>query len=82
MTRLAGAKRRIRIHPAIGIARVGNAGFVNGVPTTPASPEDYFIGPERPFETSPPVGADTNAMGMDDVKPLDSVSTRTTPAIN
>lgn len=47
---------KIRIHPAIGIARVGNAGFVGGVPTTPAPSEDFFIGPERPFETSPPSG--------------------------
>lgn len=52
---------KIRIHPAIGIARVGNAGFVNGVAPTPADPADYFIGPERPFESvSPPGGYKRN----------------------
>ena len=33
-----------RIHPAIGIARVGN------------SKSEYFIGPEVPFPTGPPPG--------------------------
>lgn len=47
---------RVRIHPAIGVARIGNAGFVNGVPATPADPADFFVGPERPFETAPPTG--------------------------
>jgi len=32
-----------RIHPAIGIARVGNS-------------EEYFIGPEIPFPVAPPAG--------------------------
>lgn len=35
---------RARIHPAIGIARIGN------------SPEGYFIGPEVPHPTAPPDG--------------------------
>ncbi len=57
----AGAGRwddvaRVRIHPAIGVARVGNAGFVNGQPQVPADPADYFPGPERPFETAAPAG--------------------------
>lgn len=47
---------KIRIHPAIGVARVGNAGFVNNTPVTPAPQENFFVGPERPFETSPPMG--------------------------
>ena len=47
---------KIRIHPAIGIARVGNAGFVGGTTNTPAEAADFFVGPERPFETSPPPG--------------------------
>ena len=32
-----------RIHPSIGIARVGNS-------------EEYFIGPEIPFPVAPPPG--------------------------
>lgn len=47
---------KIKIHPAIGIARVGNAGFVAGVPTVPADPSDFFVGPEKPYQTSPPAG--------------------------
>jgi len=35
----------LRIHPAIGIARVGN------------SPDEYFIGPEKLAEPDPPPGA-------------------------
>jgi hypothetical protein len=34
----------VRIHPALGIARLGN------------HPTDYFIGPERPYDTTPPEG--------------------------
>lgn len=37
------AVAEIRIHPAIGIARVGNS-------------EKYFLGPETPGETPPPIG--------------------------
>src|SRR5688572_1843529 len=33
-----------RIHPAIGVARVGN------------SPDDFFVGPERPVEVPEPSG--------------------------
>jgi L-Lysine epsilon oxidase N-terminal/L-lysine epsilon oxidase C-terminal domain len=40
-----------RIHPAIGIARVGN------------SPDEYFIGPEVPFPTGPPPGGYRDAQG-------------------
>lgn len=47
---------RVRIHPAIGVARVGNAGFAAGHPSTPAEPADYFIGPERPFDVGVPQG--------------------------
>lgn len=47
---------RIRIHPAIGVARFGNAGSTDGVPSIPAREEDYFIGPELPFDTSSPAG--------------------------
>ena len=36
--------RTIRIHPAIGIARVGN------------SPDEFFIGPELPGDRSVPAG--------------------------
>ena len=34
----------VRIHPALGVARVGN------------SPTDFFIGPERPWDRTPPPG--------------------------
>jgi hypothetical protein len=34
----------IKIHPAIGVARVGN------------SPDEFFIGPERPWERPDPPG--------------------------
>lgn len=34
----------VRIHPAIGVARVGNC------------PDEFFIGPETPGETEPPAG--------------------------
>lgn len=47
---------RLRVHPAIGIMRVGNAGFRVGRPTIPAASEDYFVGPEHPYESSPPSG--------------------------
>jgi hypothetical protein len=40
-----------RIHPAIGIARVGN------------SPDEYFIGPEVPFPTGAPDGGYRDAQG-------------------
>jgi hypothetical protein len=40
-----------RIHPAIGIARVGN------------SPGEYFIGPEVPFPTGPPPGGYRDPQG-------------------
>jgi hypothetical protein len=40
-----------RIHPAIGIARVGN------------SKDEYFIGPEVPFPTGPPPGGYRDAGG-------------------
>jgi hypothetical protein len=36
--------RRLKIHPAIGVARVGN------------SPDEFFIGPERPWDFEPPAG--------------------------
>ncbi len=41
-----------RIHPAIGIARIGN------------SPEDYFIGPEVPHPVPPPPGGYKDAEGQ------------------
>jgi hypothetical protein len=47
MTRIVSA----RIHPAIGIARVGN------------SPDDFFIGPEVPYPTDPPNGGYKDASG-------------------
>ncbi len=34
----------IKIHPAIGIARVGN------------SPDEFFVGPEKPWDRTPPPG--------------------------
>ena len=40
---------RARIHPAIGIARVGNARPTERYP-------DYFIGPEVPYPVAPPDG--------------------------
>jgi hypothetical protein len=36
--------RRFEIHPSIGVARVGN------------SPDEYFIGPEKPWDFTPPPG--------------------------
>jgi hypothetical protein len=39
-----------RIHPAIGIARIGNS-------------DEYFIGPEVPHPTSPPPGGYRDASG-------------------
>jgi hypothetical protein len=46
------AIKSVRIHPAIGIARLGN------------SPEDFFIGPERPLDRTPAPGGykDANCM--------------------
>jgi hypothetical protein len=38
------AIKTVRIHPAIGIARLGD------------SPSDFFIGPERPLDRTPPPG--------------------------
>jgi hypothetical protein len=38
--------RTARIHPAIGIARLGNSEDPNG----------FFVGPERPLDTTPPPG--------------------------
>ena len=35
---------KVKIHPALGIARVGN------------SPDEFFIGPERPGDRSIPAG--------------------------
>lgn len=35
---------QVRIHPALGVARVGN------------SPTDWFVGPERPWDRTPPPG--------------------------
>src|SRR5262245_11882874 len=43
-TQMSGEASYCKIHPAIGIARVGN------------SPSDYFIGPEIPDRESAPVG--------------------------
>lgn len=41
-----------RIHPAMGVARVGN------------SPEEFFVGPERPWERpDPPGGLRTTSAG-------------------
>jgi hypothetical protein len=46
------AIKSVRIHPAIGIARLGN------------SPTDFFIGPERPLDRTPAPGGykDANCM--------------------
>ena len=44
-----------RIHPAIGVARVGNS--------EAADPEDYFIGPEVPYPTGPPPGGYRDQVG-------------------
>jgi len=41
----------IKIHPAIGIARVGN------------SPTEYFVGPEKPGVHTPPPGGYRDAQG-------------------
>ncbi|MEX2587474.1 MAG: LodA/GoxA family CTQ-dependent oxidase [Actinomycetota bacterium] len=41
----------VRIHPAIGIARIGN------------SEEDYFVGPEVPYRTPEPEGGYRDASG-------------------
>src|SRR5215831_5957340 len=41
----------VRIHPAIGIARVGN------------SPDEFFIGPEIPVPTGPPEGGYRDKLG-------------------
>jgi hypothetical protein len=38
--------RTARIHPAIGIARLGNS----------EDPSGFFLGPERPLDTTPPPG--------------------------
>jgi hypothetical protein len=38
--------RTARIHPAIGIARLGNS----------EDPDGFFLGPERPLDTTPPPG--------------------------
>lgn len=35
---------QVRVHPALGVARVGN------------SPTDWFVGPERPWDRTPPPG--------------------------
>jgi L-Lysine epsilon oxidase N-terminal/L-lysine epsilon oxidase C-terminal domain len=45
-----------RIHPAIGIARVGNAEDVDGEP-------GYFVGPELPYATSAPKGGYRDKLG-------------------
>jgi hypothetical protein len=42
-----------RVHPAIGIARVGNA----------TGPDDYFLGPEVPYPVAPPNGGYRDAKG-------------------
>src|SRR5579864_2925500 len=39
-----------RIHPAIGVARVGNS-------------DEFFIGPETPYPTAPPQGGYRDAEG-------------------
>ena len=44
--------RTIKIYPPIGIARLGK------------SPDDYFIGPERPLDSPPPVGGYRDAAGQ------------------
>ena len=52
--RLLGEGRtiaKVRIHPAIGIARLGN------------SPEEHFVGPELPGDHTPPVGGYKDASG-------------------
>jgi plastocyanin len=45
------AIQTIKIHSAIGIARVGN------------SPDQFFIGPEKPGDRTPPVGGYKDAQG-------------------
>src|SRR4051794_26048895 len=42
-----------RIHPAIGIARVGNA----------PRPDDYFVGVEVPYPVAPPAGGYRDQQG-------------------
>ncbi|MGH9931318.1 MAG: LodA/GoxA family CTQ-dependent oxidase [Pyrinomonadaceae bacterium] len=43
--------KTIEIHPSIGVARLGN------------SPNEFFIGPEKPGEQSPPTGGYKDAEG-------------------
>ena len=51
----AKAIARLRIHPAIGIARLGN------------SPDGFFIGPELPGDHAPPAGGYKDGSGR--IKP-------------